>query len=646
MNEKGEIIEASDTIYNIRQDTFSLAPNPEDDDGVFEPGETIVFTEAEFHNTGSLTSPSNVCFAVVETPVLQSSGSMTLTPIAPQKSMTLSISSIQAKIHPRAIPAGQRQTKITVTSQCSIDGKLFPDSIVSTELLIQYPISMNVISPPTKMGRTEALPLTIELKNVSNVAYGAPTTNMKGGRVHVRFILEGSLLVQETYSTTVERTTDYIPAQSSTSISVLILMGLESDFYDKHKWTIELYLRNQLIDKQSGMIQVVPSFNPNMIEEDALFILCSSPTSHSFGSFRKIFDTLGLYNVNYWDAERYRGVSIDSRTNAQHEQTWVDRYCGKLIIIYAERFSQVLEQVSAIDIMSHFKNQEASGMLLITQDMNSISSEMDDYLLCNGGGTFDEHFKVKDVNDYEFVDWFRFGTPNSSTMVKKCQDIETHFEKQDVEHRYRIIVESEDVAQIARSYLSFQWVYTYGTASIYRVPLSVNQNLTGFELKEVIKVNDATIGLPTSPVCRLLYAIVYNLSIEQRLKMIHNDTMTKIVAESLYQTIYREFYHTTQDGFFRLEKILTVCDRYTESKNVINQVLMILYRLENDSYWSSWINSSVSEKRNKLIDYRQRLEDDVRTTAMSYDAKKLVARATLNYKSSILKMDTKILNYL
>jgi hypothetical protein len=189
-------------------------------------------------------------------------------------------------------------------------------------------------------------------------------------------------------------------------------------------------------------------------------------------------------------------------------------------------------------------------------------------------------------------------------------------------------------------------VYTYGTASIYKVPLSVNQNLTGFELKEVLKVNDGTIGLPMSPVCKLLYAIVYNLSIEQRLKMIHNDTMTKIVAESLYQTIYREFYRTTQDGFFRLETILTVCDRYIESKNVINQVLMILYRLENDSYWSSWINSSVSEKRNKLIDYRQRFEDDVRTTAMSYDAKKLVARATLNYKSSILKVDTKILNYL
>jgi hypothetical protein len=29
------------------------------------------------------------------------------------------------------------------------------------------------------MGRTEALPLTIELTNVSNVAYGTPTTNMK-----------------------------------------------------------------------------------------------------------------------------------------------------------------------------------------------------------------------------------------------------------------------------------------------------------------------------------------------------------------------------------------------------------------------------------------------------------------------------------
>jgi hypothetical protein len=198
-------------------------------------------------------------------------------------------------------------------------------------------------------------------------------------------------------------------------------MGLESDFYEKHKWTVELYLRNQLIDKQSGMIQVVPSFNPNMIEEDALFILCSSPTSHLFGSFRKIFDTLGLYNVNYWDAERYHGVSIDNRTNAQHEQTWVDRYCGKLVIIYAERFSQVLEQVSSIDIMSHFKNQEASGMLLITQDMNSISSEMDDYLLCNGRDTFDEQFKVKDVNDYEFVDWFRFGTPNSSTMIKNIE---------------------------------------------------------------------------------------------------------------------------------------------------------------------------------------------------------------------------------
>ncbi len=104
---------------------------------------------------------------------------MTLAPIAPQKSMTLSLSSIQAKIHPRAIPAGQRQTKITVTSQCSIDGKPFSDSIVSAELLVQYPISMEIVSPPTKMGRTEALPLTIELTNVSNVAYGTPTTNMK-----------------------------------------------------------------------------------------------------------------------------------------------------------------------------------------------------------------------------------------------------------------------------------------------------------------------------------------------------------------------------------------------------------------------------------------------------------------------------------
>jgi hypothetical protein len=663
MNEKGEVIEESNTgIYNIHQSKFSLQASPSCDDGVLEPGELLVFAEAIIQNTGSLTSPDGIVFKVEGNKHLNTSSTIKIPPIPPKKSISQPLTALKAKIDKDAIPLGKKNAMVTVSASCSLDGKLFPDSVVTTEFEVRYPIEMEIVSVPQKMGRSEVEELVFELTNISQIPYGDPTgptapdlpeINFRGGSISVRVLLGSSLLAQENYTNRMDKKIEFITPNGGTyRVNVPILMGYEGEFYDRHKWTVELYLRDKLIDSQTGFIEAIPCFNANMMDEDVLLILCSSPSRDLFSTFRKTFDALGLYNINYWDAGHYRGVSYNRDTKTRHAQTWVDRYRGKLIIVYSEKLDHALELISAADITSHFENaEESSGMLFITEDMSNIKSEIADYLLKNGT-SLDDKYKVRELSDLEFVDYFRFGTPTLLTMTKKCRDIENESCKNDKQHRYRLIVEREELTQVASSWVSLQRVYTYGTASMYRIPITINQHLTGTEIKHdtfvSMDVTDVATATPSSPMFKLLYTVIANLSIKKKLTMFVNDIMTKVVAETIYFDIKREFFRTTEDGFYRLRILLSECESHYDARQVVNQVLMLLHRLETDSYWSSWLNSEVREKRNRLVELRTQFEDEVRVNAMSYDGDKIVSRAVLNYKAHQMNIpdQTKLFRYL
>lgn len=138
-------------------------------DGIFEPGTEVFITEARYVNNGGLTLPGG---ALLQFPSTPSAMSANITEILPETRVGNVVES--KTVYRLMIPdaTGPEKNKnyekrSLVTSHVSLLGRVFDESLVTQELVVQYPVKITNIVATTWLGPNEVTTLTYTITNIS-----------------------------------------------------------------------------------------------------------------------------------------------------------------------------------------------------------------------------------------------------------------------------------------------------------------------------------------------------------------------------------------------------------------------------------------------------------------------------------------------
>jgi hypothetical protein len=439
LNQKNQLIEQSCERYNIKVLHFDIIGIT---DNIFEPGELINIKNINIINTGGLTLPEG-CVLTFSSPILLESKEIHLKSLKPKEEINLS-DQISCRIIDRKV--SEKSNLFDIRSTVKLLDRTFEDSILVKKIKVEYPIVITEMESPKEIGKGEEGILKFKISNISSISYGSETTH---GDIEFKIIHDERIKPKENFalkgSIPLINSGDFFTKEIEFNLD-----KWELEFYEKVEWSIELYLRGKLIEKQFQKIKVFPSFVTPNPQDDILFITDSEMLQDEFLIYISIFEGLGLqYNV--WDISNYngklfhfsneiKGISFDEETKKRHENTWVDKYRGKCIF-YPISIPEDMKKLSSKDILSHFKEGEEdfdSGIVFIAE---STPKQILHYLF--------QDIEVSTFENEEFCENFIIGEPDSIQMKSRALSNFNYILKERNNGRYSL--------QISKSHLYVSW---------------------------------------------------------------------------------------------------------------------------------------------------------------------------------------------
>lgn len=617
-----------------------------DDDGIYEPGETIYATNFKVHNDGDIPLPAGAVLRIAHDPhgYIFSDDQYILPEIGPRQTITIPNARLEAKINPLVLNTNNGMKKmIPISVQIDLFERVFTESLMGSEIPVEYPISITNVEHLKQMGRGDSCDLYITFSNNSKNYYP----------LVYRVTTKDQLFFVETEQRQITNQS-HVNAESFIVHSHPLILGYCSEFYQNQEMIIELFYKDVLIQRIHKHIQAVPHFNPTITDStDVLLITNSTFSREDFKAFSDIFQLLGL-RVNFWDSDFYKGISFQDGTNLRHNITWVDSYRGKLIILCAKDESDILK-LSPVDITSHFggptsmptidhKQKQASGLLVLMPEIPN-KEFMKTHLVDPNFST-----KLPFDSDAKFCGYYKIYNPKTEDADDKCNELENEAEKDSIS-RVKIIIDTLDIKQIkSDSWIS--WKYSYGKASMYQVPLNILQTLVGFNFSDKAgylnlgTVVDQTTGeiIPNIEVAslltkrwesinfKLLYSIVYSLSLFSKFRILQelskqgDSEIVKLIKELIRWTIFESVKREVRlsETFPTLEAISGILEDYPElicEENVYT-VVNTLYKTTTFTYWKSWIplsfgvSQGFKKKREKIQCMIDSVDEQVRKISL------------------------------
>jgi hypothetical protein len=243
-------------------------------------------------------------------------------------------------------------------------GRPFERSFYKQTLVVQYPIKLEFMRCPENLGRGEVATVEIGIRNISRMPYG--NCNGSGGNVMLQLHFDQRILPLAAanigmsmvpYTVTYDpniRDSMYIqmheiPPEDLVVVQVTIQMESRAELFDRCFWQTDVYLREKLIEYNFEKIRVSPFYTHTKSPSDILMITSSAISRKEFVFWQRIFECLNI-SVDFWDYNRYNGVSVDNTTNTRHQASWEGRYGGRTILYpHAD-----LQSLWGIDIIRHF----------------------------------------------------------------------------------------------------------------------------------------------------------------------------------------------------------------------------------------------------------------------------------------------------
>ena len=382
LSPEGSLMYEAATRYDVKiADNFKITPKVPD--GIFEPNEEIFISNLVALNTGGLPLPAGASVFV------PSSETINFKPIKYKMSALDANAKITIPTRfcgrifdmPPPNTPGPFVGKATFKTRAELLGRPFDPSIISKELVVQYPVKLRYLKCSENAGRGEITVLRIGVTNSSKMPYG--NISGSGGKVALRLHFDSRLipvgwgngkkestlpLYSITYDPKVANSMyiefKRISPGKYVEVEIAVQLCTKSELFDQCYWQADLYLRDKLIEYNFESIRISPFYFPSIPPADMLMVTSKSVTRIEFVYWQTVFKGLSL-SVDFWDVGRYNGLSVDRATKARHPTSWIGRYSGKLILYPHCELSNLLPS----DITYHF--HETTGPDDVLKDLNS-----------------------------------------------------------------------------------------------------------------------------------------------------------------------------------------------------------------------------------------------------------------------------------
>lgn len=104
-------------------------------------------------------------------------------------------------------------------------------------------------------------------------------------------------------------------------VKLKVQMESRAELFDRCLWQADLYLREKLIEYNHASVRASPVYTPQNSPADVLLITSENISRKEFVFWQHILELLDV-SVDFWDTNRYNGLSVDSRTGTRHKDSW------------------------------------------------------------------------------------------------------------------------------------------------------------------------------------------------------------------------------------------------------------------------------------------------------------------------------------
>ena len=360
----GGVLYESPTRYDCHVTGFHTASAV--DDGIFEPNERVIITELTMTNDSSMNLPSGAIALIPPTKTIKFEPIRYTLPEIPRGSTYTVPISFYGRIFDQPPPnkPGPFVSKAEFIPRVELLGRPFERSFLKKTLVVQYPVKIAFMRCPESLGRGEVAIIEIGIENISQMPYGSCPGS--GGKVVLQVHFDQRLLplaaanvglslvpYTVTYDPSIQDSLyvqiHEIPPKGTVVVQLAVQMEGRAELFDRCLWQADVYLRDKFIEYNHQMIRVSPFYTPTDPPADLLMITGSNISRREFVFWQKILESLNA-KVDFWDIDRYNGLSVDATTNARHEISWEGRYSSRMILYpHAD-----LAKLHGIDIARHF----------------------------------------------------------------------------------------------------------------------------------------------------------------------------------------------------------------------------------------------------------------------------------------------------
>lgn len=341
------------SLYNISIDGYTL--RDEDDDGIFEPCSRVLVTDIAVSNPGSMPLPegSVLAPAALGFCAVEGGAPIAIPALAPGGGVVLPgpFSLVIADM-PAPGPA-PFAAQATLSTHTMLLGRMYGTGALCGGVPVQWPVKFGDVHGPPSIGFNypcgpgQNLNFNIDVFNIS-------LKPIEVGALFVRVTLPPALGGGQR---DLPLSHPVMPGAQAT-VAFPLTCAADAMLFSQHTWTAELVFKGRPIELLQRTVKVAAQYKPSEVPADVLLFVGPQVNLPEFQCWSRILTSLGL-SYDLWDVDGNFGVSLDTRTGARHEVSWVGRHLNRMLLFPAHS-DQVSQMLLRSDIAGHL-NVDVSG---------------------------------------------------------------------------------------------------------------------------------------------------------------------------------------------------------------------------------------------------------------------------------------------
>jgi hypothetical protein len=255
-------------IYSLKVTTFNVVD--ENEDSIFEPGESFTITSVSVQNVGGMRMPQGAKLSFSKGGVEGDVLTLPTFEVNELKAFPLSVKGI--------VPAGSKlQDKLQVVSNLQFRGLSFKHSAQAFSYTVKRPLMIESISHEEYVPFDKTYKLIVKVKNISTKSYATGVVN---------FSTADKVTILETKKLGEIKS----GAIDTAELEYTMKSGLED--FERASIELTLFREKMQYEKHDESVQVVPSYKQT--KESDLLVLSNGFTSEAFKDVKKALSEANL----------------------------------------------------------------------------------------------------------------------------------------------------------------------------------------------------------------------------------------------------------------------------------------------------------------------------------------------------------------